>query len=466
MSTMLSSEAYEIIERIAADSKKTGKQAIVNQHIGDPMFLAVVRYANDPAIVFGVATKKLSGIAAAGQQGNPDFDASTWGLLDGLAGRQLTGHAAIDAISAELARLNPSSASLLRRILLKDLRAGFSEGTVNRARPGTIQEYPYMRCSLPAKSNMAKWNWADGMVSQEKADGAFANVDHIAGGVVRITTRQGTAYPEGCMPQLEAAILERLAEGMQTHGELVVYQDGQLLPRAEGNGVLRSLAQGGALELGQVVRFQCWDQIPASAVQPNGRYEVAFKQRLRGLMEQLRSSQDCEHADLMVLTPTKIVFSKAEAFEHYREILKAGKEGTILKHPDMIWRDGDSKDSVKLKLEVDVDLVIKAVVPGKAGKKTEGRAGSLTCESKCGLLRVDVTIKNEKLRARVDQNPGDFIERILAVRANSIMAPSKSSALYSLFLPRMVEADYRDDKTIGDDLQSIKDQFEAAVEAV
>jgi DNA ligase-1 len=304
------------------------------------------------------------------------------------------------------------------------------------------------------------------MVSQEKADGSFANVDHLAGGVVRITTRQGTAYPEGCLPELESAILIRLAEGMQTHGELVVYQDGQLLPRQDGNGVLNSLAQGGRLEPGQVVRFQCWDQIPAAAAQPKGRYEVAYKQRLRGLMEQLRDSQGCEHVDLIVLTPTKIVYSKAEAFEHYREILKAGKEGTILKHPDMIWRDGDSKDSVKLKLEVDVDLVIKAVMPGKAGKKTAGRAGSLTCESACGQLRVDVTIKNEKLRDLVDKRPEDFIERILTVRANSIMAPSRSSTLHSLFLPRMVEAGYRNDKTIGDDLQSIKDQFEAAVEAV
>jgi DNA ligase-1 len=289
MSTMLSSEAYDIIERIAADSKKNGKQALVNQHIGDPVFLSVVRYAYDPAIVFGVATKKLSGIAVSGREGNSDFDAATWALLDGIAGRQITGNAAISAITAEIGRLNPGSANLLRRILLKDLRAGFSEGTVNRARPGTIQEYPYMRCSLSPKSNMAKWHWAEGMVSQEKADGSFANVDHLAGGVVRITTRQGTAYPEGCLPELESAILIRLAEGMQTHGELVVYQDGQLLPRQDGNGVLNSLAQGGRLEPGQVVRFQCWDQIPAAAAQPKGRYEVAYKQRLRGLMEQLRT---------------------------------------------------------------------------------------------------------------------------------------------------------------------------------
>ncbi|MEE2976492.1 MAG: DNA ligase, partial [Pseudomonadota bacterium] len=113
-------------------------------------------------------------------------------------------------------------------------------------------------------------------------------------------------------------------------------------------------------------------------------------------------------------------------------------------------------------LEADMDLKIKAIVPGRAGTKNEGRAGSLTCETRCGQLRVDVAVKNESMRDHIDANPEEWLEQIVEVRANDLVLPSASNDLHSLFLPRMTEATFRKDKTVADDLARIEAIFAAA----
>lgn len=322
-----------------------------------------------------------------------------------------------------------------------------------------------MRCSLRDKSNMVKPGWWDkGGISQEKADGMFANVNR-AGDTVSIHSRQGSPFPAGCMPELEAAMIASLAAETQTHGELIVFQDngpGQdwsLMPREKGNGVLNSLLSGGALEPGQIVAYMAWDQIPLSAVKPKGKHEVGYKARLIALLTQLKGAS----STLVRVIPTKQVSNQAEAFAHYRELLAQGKEGTVVKHPDAIWKDGTSKDQVKLKLEVDVELRITGFIPGTPGTKTAATFGSLMCASECGALEVGVSGFTDALRQTIHNDRERFLQKVVTVRANSVMAPSGEQGVYSLFLPRLIEV--REDKSVADDLQRIKDQFAAAVAA-
>jgi hypothetical protein len=49
----------------------------------------------------------------------------------------------------------------------------------------------------------------------------------------------------------------------------------------------------------------------------------------------------------------------------------------------------------------------------------------------------------------------------MAVKANDIMAPTGKKTKWSLFLP--VHVEIRDDKTVADSLQQVKDQFESAI---
>lgn len=466
MTTLNSDQVYAIIDQIARTPGKNDKQAIIAQHIGDPTFKFALVAALDPLTTYGMAKRPV--VSDNTRLGGGVFDNSTLLILDDLRTRKLTGNNAIETVRGEMERLSLASAELFWRIIAKDLRAGFGESTVNKVAKGTIRDFPYMRCSLPDKSNMDDWIDTEGGISQEKSDGMFLNIDHETTGIVALSTRAGTPIPLEALGQLVDEIRARLKPGTQTHGEMLVVIDGQVAPREIGNGILNSIAQGGTFEANQQPLLKVWDQIPLTAVVPKGKHTVPYIERVGDLFKQLLATPSTNLTGALIrATDTRIVKSKAEAMVHCRELMAQGKEGTILKRKSAIWKDGTSKEQVKFKvgameeLSADVDLQIAAIAPGKVGTKNEGRAGAFTCYTSCSQLKVDVTVKNEELRDHVDKFPDNYIGKIITVRANSVVFPSASSDLHSLFLPRMVEACVRLDKTVADSLQQVIDQFNA-----
>lgn len=454
---MTSDEIFDVIEQIAATPGKNDKISIMSAYKDDADFRRVLQAAYDPFKTYGIA--KMPDYEPQSVGSGHSFGEDTWLLLQDLECRRLTGNAARDAVARELSKLTPASAELLKRIIKKDLRAGFTDGTINKVIKGLIPTFPYMRCCLPKDAKLDQFDWQGGVISQEKADGMFANVDHDYAGCVHISSRQGTPFPLDELDDLVAEIKATFPKGYQVHGELIVMQNGAVLPREQGNGVLNSIAQGGKLEAGQEVHLFAWDQIPLAAVKPKGKYEVPYKTRFSGLVMQLKQRQG--QNKLLHVIPTKIVHSLDEAYAHYRDFLARGKEGTIIKDPKAIWRDGTSKQQVKLKLEVEVDLKIVGFLEGNGKNATT--FGSIIARTSDDLLEVCVSGMTDAMRAKIHAERDQVIGKILTVKANSIMAPSEEGKLYSLFLPRFVEI--RSDKTEADSLQRVRDQFEAAVTA-
>lgn len=452
-----SNKIFELIEGIAATASKNEKQALVKIGMQDEQFKRVCEYAYNPFKTFGIAKRPT----LIGENCSHEFDAGTWEVLDDLIARRLTGTAAIETVRGEMTALSRASAELFWRIIKKDLRAGFSESTINKTVKGLIPEFPYMRCTLPKDAKLDEFDWKMGVLSQEKADGMFANVNHEASGLVLITSRQGSEFPLEQFETLVQEVRRTLADDTQSHGEILVRKAGVICAREIGNGILNSVLKGGSFEADESPVYLIWDQIPLSSVQPKGSYAMPYGLRFGGIAKQLKTAIGISH---LAMIETRVYHSLADAYGHYRDMLAKGKEGTVIKDPRAIWEDRTSKKQVKLKLEVDVDLIVTAIVPGKEGGKAEGRAGSLTCVTSCGGLQVDVTVKNEDMRNRIDAANDDWIGRVIVVRSNSIM-PATRGDLCSLFLPRMVETDYRTDKTVADSLQRVRDQFDSAIKA-
>lgn len=452
---MTPSQVLTAVETIAATSSIKSKQELLQSYIGDAFFRDCMVAAYNPLVTYGLHVVPTG--AHRGEEGWSLSEPHVWVTLSMLAERHLTGDEARNHVQMLMDKLDKSSATLLWRILRKDMRAGFGDTLLNKVSPGLIPEFPYMRCSLEDKSDMSKWDWSVGVISQVKADGMFANVNHEDGGNVSISSRQGSAFPLDELQGLVADIKSTLTEGTQTHGELLVYDGPLMLPREQGNGILNSLLQGGKLPEGHRVVFFAWDQIPLAAVKPKGKYERPYKERLLGLVNQMATRNEGS----VKLIETRVVRQRSQAFDHYRECLRKGLEGTIVKHPNAIWKDGTSKEQVKLKLQVDVDLMVVGFVPGEG--KNAATFGSIECRTLEGKLRVDVSGFTDAVRLAVHANRDAHIGKIMTVRANSVMAPSEPDKPYSLFLPRFVE--FREDKTIPDSLEEVQSQFRAAVSA-
>lgn len=456
--------AFQAIEEIASTPGKNDKTALLKAFVedGGEFFAKVLKYAYDPFLTYGTRLADCDWRNNAGAV-HSLFDEGTWGLLDDLAARRLTGHNARDAIAGEFKRLDAESAELLSRIILKDLRAGFSESTINKVSKGLIPTFPYMRCSLPKDTNFDEWDWRAGVISQEKADGMFVNVNLDSTGAY-LTTRQGTPLPHEGFIDLICEIETRLPAGHQLHGEILIATMNpkiesayQVLPREIGNGMLNKVIQGGSWEEGCAPILKVWDMIPLECVKTKGRCPTVYVKRLGSINTHLREKPGY----LVSLIETRIVRSLKDAYAHYKEHLLKGNEGTIVKKPSMTWKDGTSKDQIKLKLEAPCELEVIGFEEGYG--KNAATFGSLICQSSCGQLRVSVGTGLKDADRLIDR--ATWMGKIITVKANAIMySDNLEKKPHSLFLPVYLET--RLDKFAADALKRIEWQFENAMNIV
>lgn len=454
-----SDEVFDIINLVAMTSSKNAKVEILADNSDSPLLRQVLLSALDPLVSYGI--QKLP--EPNNHLEAREFSDTTGAIVRDLASRKLTGGDAQLAIADELGKLTDNSAELFKRIILKDLKAGFGDSTVNKAIKGLIPEFPYMRCSLPKDAKLDDWDWANGVLSQEKADGTYTNCNHLADGEVQLSSRQGTPYPLGEFLGLVEEIQNTIKTNTQTHGEIVVVRDGAVLAREIGNGIMNHVVQGGKFGEGEKPQFQVWEQIPLEESKPKNTYARPYKERLGLLANQLRDGLHDGHAKgYLRMIPTKVVFSMDEATDHFREMLQAGKEGTVMKEMNAPWRDGTSKFQVKRKIDADVDLIVVGFEAGKG--KNEATFGSLICHSSDDLLEVCVSGISDKLRQEIHDNRDAWQGSIITVKFNTIMYASNDAKLHSLFLPRFVEQ--RLDKTEADSFERVKAQYEAAINEV
>ena len=122
---------YSIIKELESDNSRLAKEAIIKREAeaNNVEFFEGCHLALSPYITFGV--KKVPSFSGPDGQGLPW--AAFKELADNLASRSLTGHDARDAIELCLSASTQAEWNdWYRRILIKDLRCGMSESTINK----------------------------------------------------------------------------------------------------------------------------------------------------------------------------------------------------------------------------------------------------------------------------------------------------------------------------------------------
>lgn len=440
----------EMIMALQSEGSKNGKIAILKKAV--LVFRDVLYYTYNPE--FNYYIKATHKPANYGSQTLYELWPQACSLLIDLHNRDITGNSAHEAVTNLMSWMKKEEADIFESILKRDLRCGINAATINAAIDGLIPEYPYMRCSLPDKSNIGKFNWKAGVISQEKADGMFVNIIRRESGEILIQSRNGSIFPMIEFGTLVSSLqqLKGFYDETVLHGEMVVTDiGGHILPREEGNGMLNSVLKGGEFPYGFYPKVYLWDIIPLVGYK-NGLCEKPYNARLFTLQKMVKDVL----TDNISMIETRVVRSMDEARAHYTEMTECGKEGTILKYPTSIWKDGTSKDCVKFKIEAEVDLLVTGVNAGNG--KNADTFGSLVCQSSDGLVEVAVSgftdADRERIAGELDQWIG---KRVITVRANNLMPIPQSGGKRSLFLPRFVEE--RLDKTEADSLEKIEAIF-------
>lgn len=449
--------AYDAIMACRADPSKLRKLEFLTQQKDNEDLRQFLIATYEPRInyfISEVEPKLGHSTAAVGQEFNLEVVDI---VRQEIAGRLVTGGDARRFLANLYHDLDSDwGREMLQMMIERDVRAGFNVSTINSVWPGLLTDPPYMRCDLVSNVNIDSWPWVRGIFSEVKADGMFANISHHQlGGRVTIESRAGSPFPLDLFSGIVGDIKARIPAGNQVHGELLIENaDGTILERQVGNGLLNKIRQGevNALGEGQRIVFHAWDIIPLVEAKAKNKYKVAYSKRF-GLLESLLKTDSNISVQLIEY---KIVYSKKEAYAHYKECLLRKLEGTVIKHPDMIWEDTTSKYQIKLKLTFEMELLIKGFNPPlKKSSKNKDTFGSLQMESQCGRLKVGATGFTDKLRKELWEIRDKLIDKPATVKANGIMEPDMDEGrlFYSLFLPNFIEVRY--DKTQADTLEEI-----------
>lgn len=472
---------HEIIKTLQTTKGTNAKLAVLQEHKDNKALQDFLKVVYEPTYSYYVTKIPEAAIYGDYAPGDVNLTLLTTTLHE-LSTRSVTGFAAKQYITNQVRQMNKPTFDLFVMAINRDIKASVATTAINKTWPGHVTVVPYQRCVLPKDSNMKNWKWGTPgfyAYSQIKADGMYANVNVKALGningfqeypVVEITSRNGSVFPGGAyFDKLIAEAIDlssKLFPGnTQLQGELLVKYNGVILPREKSNGVMNSILQTGENPgAGYEVTMVVWDAIPLNEATTKNVYEVPYSDRYN----KLETAFKLHTVGSLSLIETVLVTTYAQAASHFLDALKRGLEGTIVKHKDAFWLDGDNKDQVKGKLEFVVDLVITGFNVGDPNGKHAATFGSLQCETSDGLLVVGVSGMSDAVRLEIHNNREYYLGKIVSIMVNDIMFSDKADEPHSLFLPRLMNkdktklVDLRLDKEVADTFVQVVGQYEAA----
>jgi len=434
---------YNIIKSLQQAQGNINKQAILMEHKDNVLFKKYMKAVYDPSINY--YQKAIPKYPATGM--NLEFsEQDIEEIIRYLADRAITGNSAKDWLAKVAASLNFEGEELLTYIIDRSIGASVGNTMVLKTWPDLYFSVPYMRCSLLDKKAKERFSKLDNIVVQTKADSVFGYLVKRHDGSYDVITRAGSRYPQWFAKQMTYG----MSRDTVIVGELEVYNENGLLDRKTGSGILNSILKDGSAGDNEVdVRCSAWDILTYNQF-VDGKSPHAYIDRLQMLKEEVELIET-KHISVI---PTWFVGSLEEAYTIYGEHTAKGLEGCIIKDPKGVFKDGTSKDCVKLKVEFEIELEVTGMLEGSG--KAKGMLGALQLKSSDGVLVVDVGT------GFTDQMRKDFWvnqPKVVTVKANDIIS-KRGCETKSLFLPVFVEE--RFDKNVADDYIKCLNQLNSA----
>ena len=478
----------QIFDEIASESSTNKKMEILTKYKDNEVLKQVLYLANSKRIKFYI--KQIPEYV-------PLNAGATFQLHENLSrleliySRKVTGTDAIIYLVSILESSTLDDAYIIERIIEKDCRIGMGTTFMNKVMKGLIEDTNYMGAK-PYDAKLIKKLLDNGKkaYSQLKADGRYCAAI-IRGEEVELESRSGEKTIITGANLLKE--LSNFGDNIVLTGELTIegisskYSGSAI--RTISNGIIASLIDicskdrerlpqdtqkkissferehGGDYEKGTItlqealdsINYSVWDCISVDEYY-KGKSETPYNKRLDKITELINSN----NASRVHLIEYRVVNNTSEAFTHFKEIMDRGLEGTILKSISDGWRDGKPTYCIKLKLEIELDLVVTGFNYGTKGTKNENVISSFNAESSCGRLKTRPQGLDEEVMAYVTENQDKLLGTIISVKCNGVSKP-KNFDTYALMYPAFLEFS-GGEKTQADSLEQILEIEKAAIE--
>ena len=425
-------QPQEIIARLEADNSRLAKEQVILEAMEEGLdeFFEGVRMALDPLVTFGVKQvpqKEENEVLSAQGLAWPTFKELTRKLID----RQLTGHNARDAIilCKDLATAEQWN-MFYRRILIKDLRCGVSEKTVNKvAKQFPQYAVPTFTCALAHDSA----NHEKKMVGKKQIEVKLDGVRVLAvcrGGKVELFSRNGKQFHN--FPHIIEEIEAVLAAKPAPYDCVL---DGEVMS-ADFQDLMKQLQRKDGKKATDAV-LHLFDFIPLKDFLEGG-WDKPQTYRSNLVKYWVLENEDllehvtaCEWEDVDLDTP--------EGQERFVELNKAavdgGYEGVMIKDIDAPYECKRTHAWLKAKPFIEVTLEVIDVEEGTG--RNEGRLGAVVCAGQDDGKDIRVNVGS----GFTDDNRSVFwsgrdalIGQLVEVRADAVT--QNQDGTYSLRFPR------------------------------
>lgn len=434
---------YEILEEINKDSSTNYKLSILEKHKDNELLKRVCQMAYDRVkFTYGISWNFYE---------SPDIPFEYINLSDALdvlendfATRKVTGNAAREALNNLCDLLSHEDATVLGRVIGRDLKVGVGRTQINKVWPNLITKPPYMRCGVYSEKAAQKISYP--AFVQLKADGQFCYAQ-VENGNVTFISRSGE---ESFYPVLKETFL-LLNDGVYV-GELLVRGT---KTRAESNGLLNSDNPPH-----DRICMQCWDYVSLEEWNrpKDKKNKTPYRERFFALMDQL-GTLELKHTNIQLID-YRIVSSVNDALIQTSEWMQEGYEGSILKDYSNIFIDHTSPTQLKLKVEIAIEVRCTGFTEGTRGTKREATFGAMTFETDDGMIKGQTSGFTDAQLEDFNSRRDELIGKVFTVVCNDITIASGSST-YALSHPRF--DDFRQDKDTTDTLERAFELREAAL---
>lgn len=382
----------QVIERLQNTNSRLEKESIIQQawDAGCVEFFMGVQQALDNLITYGV--QKVPMIT----QDDGDTGTFAWSDFQNLAHklsmRQLTGHAARDALHEAAQNCDTHMWNMwYRRLLLKDLKCGVTEKTINtvlarngaRAKPYLV---PVFSCQLakPADDHPKKLKGVK--LVDPKADGIRLLTVVEKSGVVTQYTRNGLVNTNfGHIAQMLIDLAPHLSESVVLDGEMISENFQALMTQVNRKENVDT----------QDSRLMLFDIIPLKDFRA-GEYVVGQRDRHAALCELIPLLHQFTSGVVYVAPKLEVNLDTPEGQQKLQEFnleaLENKWEGIMIKDPDAPYRTKRSDAWLKQKPWHSYDLTVTHVEPGKPGTKYAHTMGAVWFEGEDAGKQISVSV--------------------------------------------------------------------------
>ncbi|AYP68642.1 DNA ligase [Exiguobacterium phage vB_EalM-132] len=368
------SKAFDVLDAIGKTASRTEKEQLLSSNKDNMVLQTILLITYNPFVVFGIKKIPQVTITESSEVETLELFNEFNALLDKLATRELTGNAAIKALTNTLGKCTTErELHWYSMIIKRDLKIGITDKTINKVFKDLIPVFtcmlahPFTSKKLPKK-----------VVVDPKLDGYRCLLTIDEAGVITLRSRNGKELTGYTAIEEDA---KHLTSGYVYDGEIM--SEGTFAD-TQKTAFKKTTNKSGVLHLFDAITIQEFK---------TGEFFMKYGLRRKALSNIILSAPPLTHVKLVSGVELHTDKSGLTGLEEvimsmHKQYLEQGYEGTMVKDAEGLYAKKRTWAVQKLKDMETLDLTVIGVSEGVQGTALEGTLGALIVDYKGKAVNV------------------------------------------------------------------------------